>query len=149
MTTIAFDGKVLAADRQQTYGDDIGYRVKKIKAFKDGCLVGGAGDAWACDRIIAWLEKPERRRGLPPKIDGDDVAVEVLLIKRSGVICLVDNRGHIQELTEKVAAIGSGAQYALALLEMGVSATEAVLKTAKRISGTGLGVDTLELKASP
>lgn len=62
MTTIAFDGKVLAADTQYTSGDFVSGYANKIHNLNDGSYLAMSGQIDYVPVFIAWLnggDKPE------------------------------------------------------------------------------------------
>lgn len=121
MTTIAYDGKTLAADSQSTCGTISG-RAVKIAKNKAGFLVAGCGSyatvRWWMDWVLA---------GLQPD-DQPDHAEDATII-------IVDPRGRArmfaeaavsQTLPRRKWAIGSGSDLALGAMAMGADARTAV-----------------------
>ena len=142
MTTIAWDGKTLAGDKQTTH-DGTPTPTRKVFRFMrrdDGQLVlcGCAGDTSDCQAYVRWA------RGITKK----EPAFSDLLVM------LIDRRGRVWCATEKMNwyrvgarqwAIGSGADYALAAMMCGKSAREAVRIASRLDTSTGLGVDVVTL----
>lgn len=144
MTTIAFKGAVLAADRQCTTGTRR-MRVKsKLRRLKNGGLAGGCGDAVMLMQFYDWLD--DELDELPKSwAEHEDMVdeIEVLVAFPGGEIFLYNGAGYPVELDEQCYAIGSGSDYALAQMEAGKSAAQAVEYAQTRDSGTGFGVETL------
>jgi phosphoglycolate phosphatase-like HAD superfamily hydrolase len=115
--------------------------VSANKIFEgDGILVGYAGD-WIAGEYFArhylgeFDEKPER--------DSDD-DLELLVLKLSGIY-LVDYRFREVRICGKHFAIGSGAQAAMAAMNMGATAKEAVREAIKVDDYSAVKVRTITL----
>lgn len=140
MTTIAWDGRVLAADSQCEIGS-LKFRTRKIGRLKDGRLYGFAGDADYGLAVVAYLngetEKPEHE-------DKDDWS-SFMLIDLEQHIFRLERRFMPIEILEDFHAIGSGRDFAIAAMYLGKSAVEAVKIAALFDSSTGNEVDFIEL----
>ncbi len=135
MTTIAYDGKTLAADsRRSLDGVAIPVPVKKIRER----VVDGRSLVWALAGTYAdtdALVDAFVSGKLLPSLDS-----VLLLAEISGGshrMWLVGSRGDADEITGSPYAIGSGREYALGALTCGASAVEAVRAAGKWDSGTG------------
>lgn len=142
MTTICWDGKVLAADRMATYGD-FKHPVTKIWRLPDGSLVGGAGEYSFILAMVEWLGG--RASEFPASQRDKDDWQPILHITTSGKVHIYERtpfplRSHATQF-----AVGSGKQYALAAMHMGAGAVEAVEVAAHFDPNTGLGVEFLSL----
>lgn len=135
MTTIAWDGRVLAADSLLTA---CGNRAKAKKVFrlKDGSLYGGCGDYQIVLAVKAWLNGGEK-----PKLD-DNADFHCLLVKSDGVYSLANLLVEMP-IMESFAAVGSGQDFALAALHLGKSAKEAVEVACRFDVSTGGEIDVL------
>lgn len=91
MTTICWDGKVLAADRMATYGD-FKHPVTKIWRLPDGSLVGGAGEYSFILAMVEWLGDGGRASEFPASQRDKDDWQPILHITTSGKV-------HIYERT--------------------------------------------------
>lgn len=148
MTTIAWDGKTLAADRMATYGHTYN-ETTKIWRLADGSLLGGAGETasilqtkrWIEDRIAATMSKPYPEC----QKDKDDWAA-MMRITKEGVVEIYE-KGPIPGIWEgKIAAIGSGRSFALMAMHLGLCARQAVIETSVLApADSNYGVDMLEL----
>jgi hypothetical protein len=139
MTTVAWDGKTLAADKQAEI-NGIKQRVTKIRRLPNGSIVGSSGCAVVGRIYIQWLQVGGPR---PDVLDGDDWCA-VLEIKPDGSIWRHEKYGCLL-IEEDFYACGSGSGLALAAMECGKTAAEAVVIASKFDTGTGSEVDTLTL----
>lgn len=134
MTTIAWDGKVLAGDRQRTFG---GTPIPVTKVFRqDRYVFGCSGNSDECVLLATWLA-----HGMPvndkPKCDD----VGALLVRDSKLYYITSPHLLLLEIDAPFFAIGSGADYALGAMAMGADAATAVKVAAKLDVNTGMGVD--------
>ncbi|MBB5190094.1 hypothetical protein HNQ50_000804 [Silvimonas terrae] len=127
MTTIAFDGKTLAADRCNVVG---------AMRLTPMCKIDGAGDPlrWfaSCGRVddgelvLQWItngRKPDER----PKLGDDFNGLLVEFIPEFETAVAVKYEETLIPLAVRPPfAIGSGAAYAMAAMALGKSAAEAV-----------------------
>lgn len=120
MTTIATDGKSMAADGMITDNDVVCLtNYVKIRRLSDGRIVGFSGDAFNYDAFAEWLEKGE---GEPPKLSGQ---FSCLALRPDGSVVQYDDQG--RSFPEMVPmAIGSGMRFAIAAMDLGKSAEQAV-----------------------
>jgi ATP-dependent protease HslVU (ClpYQ) peptidase subunit len=147
MTTIAWDGKELAADKQATYQDKP-YRCTKI-AKRNGMLYGVAGYLSAMWPLIEW-----HAAGCDPDAwpcsaqsdekEDDDETVLLVIAKDRILIYQSEPNPAILDVDQPFA-IGSGQDYAMAAMKLGKSSADAVRVAAEIDCGTGCGVDTLLL----
>ena len=134
MSTVAYDGKSLAADKQccATYKT----RARKVFRLADGRLFGGAGVFEQVLAVRAWLneggEKPERL---------DDFAG--ILVDLNGTAYRLEERLIRDRILERCHAVGSGAPFAITAMALGKTAREAVRIAAGFDPRTGGGVDVL------
>lgn len=142
MTTIAFDGKTLAADRQCTAG---GTPFSSRKVFRlvrpsDGevLLYGVCGDA---AENAEFMRCARDGRELPKFSD----MVVICVDSKRRVWQAASASGMWWMRMPPIWAQGSGANYALGAMYAGSSAIQAI-KIASRLDvHTGLGVDTVRL----
>lgn len=133
MTTIAWDGKILAADSLATCGT-LRSKVVKIVRSASGFLCAGAGEFSA---VVPWLRWVEG--GLVP----DDRPGE---LGSKATVIIVDPRGRAHTLEgapvrvpvlDKFWALGTGAELAMGAMAMGADAAQAVRIAAKFDVHTG------------
>lgn len=143
MTTIAWDGKILAGDRLFSNGPvAIGESTKIFKRKKDGALCGCSMNVALGTKFMQWFLKGER--GKPPSLrDGEEWA-RVVTIHPDGTITYHEPEGSFKLETNKFA-IGSGMEFALGAMAMGAEADMAVRVASMYDTGTGSNIDTLEL----
>lgn len=141
MTTIAWDGKILAADTQTTCA---AYKTnyRKISVINDRYAVAVAGEIQNINIFNDWI-----KNGLdsanPPKLENSFGAI--LVDKESGFVYEVDNNGIPYKSENPFIARGSGEQAAMALMSIGKSAVEAVEITADIDIYTGKPVDWVQV----
>lgn len=154
MTTIAWDGLSLAADRMSSSG----YAQRTVtKLWKgkwlDGrdVLIGFAGDGAFCQAIMDALQFGKTKEQMP---DWRDYNVE----KNHTMAVVVDRDKNVYEMTvrfellpydEVVFAIGAGAEVAWGALEAGANAVRAIQIAGKRTPHTGLGVQQIRFSDPP
>jgi hypothetical protein len=148
MTTIAWDGKTLAADRASTQGYIVN-EVCKIRSIAGGKRIRGqryaalTGDAHICEAMLAWLLGAEMIR--VPDADWN---------KACGLIVTIDRRifrmavavGTFEEILSVPFADGGGSEMALGAMLAGADAKRAIELVALRapsLSWGGVDVVTL------
>jgi ATP-dependent protease HslVU (ClpYQ) peptidase subunit len=120
VTTIATDGKTLAADGLVTDQETIvSTNASKVRRLPSGDVVGVAGKLVDTITFARWLKDGER--GKPDVWDKS----EALLLRADGAVFWIDSDGHFAE-APRIAAIGSGAVFALAAMDAGAGPKEAV-----------------------
>lgn len=144
MTTIAWDGVTLAADRCSWSG---GSRRQVRKVFKitmaDGepYLVAFAGSAEFAHAVMEWMKGKLKT---PPDCSAfnvdQDSACAVVIDKKKRV-WLLGARLRYMRMLEKKFANGAGQEFAWGALEAGATAKQAVMIAMKRSDYAGLGVD--------
>lgn len=122
MTTIAWDGKTLAAD---TLVSSRGVRVGRItKAHRFGrLLVGIAGTVGPAQAFLHWLASGAV--GDPPAMKLGDAEGEAIVILPDGRIATFDEHGRDYICADQYA-IGSGSRFAMAAMAAGADARRAV-----------------------
>lgn len=138
MTTIAWDGRVLAGDRLSHVGGTP-VRARKVYRVRDPdgriALVGFAGAMVAIEPILEWMrtgEKPSLKNLKWTVMLVDDERVVHYMTSET---CRWDSIGSV------VWAIGSGSDYALGAMYAGKSATDAVRIASRLDIETGRGCD--------
>ena len=139
MTVIAWDGKTLAADKRACMGS-FTYTVTKLYRIGDR-IVGFAGSQALAGRLRAWLEA-----GADPDTYPDNEAEDgcyFIAIRGDGTIERYESTGYPIIVEEKFFACGSGREYAMAAMYLGVDARTAVDIASKFDESCGNGIDTL------
>jgi hypothetical protein len=139
MTTIAWDGRILAGDRRISSGT-VTYSTTKIRRTEDGRLIGATGDYGVCAAMLDWLDQG----GARPACQDSDRWASALEILPDGT-CWMHNRDGRWKVEDEFCAVGSGRDYAMAVMALGHSAAQGVEIAARFDPGTGNGVDTLPL----
>lgn len=138
MTTIAWDGKTLAADTLATSNGLRDNRTIKIWRHKDA-LIGACGSQALCERFRGWVIAG--MDGESP-FEGADNG-NGLVVTRQHVLCFGDNG--CWSVAEPFYTLGSGYQLALGALAMGATAKEAVEVAARYDTITGGDITVLTL----
>lgn len=124
MSTIAYRNGILAADTQVTHNDTIVFGMNKLYQLKCGSWFGFTGRG---DQLHVWQEWVEA--GMPPT--AVELDVSILLVRRKQLWlfggCLPPMR-----VKEPYHAVGSGAVFALAAMDAGADAVQAVRIACKR-----------------
>ena len=144
MTVIAWDGKMLAADKQATSS---GLRVTctKIRRAADGSLLAWTGDGAAGMLMANWYDAGQKADEYPkPQADKDEWAR--LVVIRGGKIHTYDRWPVLLTYEDKFMAFGSGRDFALGAMSMGATAKEAVEIACRFENGCGMGVDYMALE---
>lgn len=142
MTTIAFDGDILAADRLRTDSWGLKDEQKKIFIGKD-FLVGGAGSAGL---IRAWWNR-NYDRTFEEILRGEHVDSEnlnLMLVSQDREIYTLDKSAFIRN-ARVYHAIGSGRDFALAAMSLGKSAKEAIEISANFDVNTNKKIDIIDI----
>lgn len=120
MTTIATDGKVIAADGQSTTGDMVtGTETVKLTRLPDGSIVGGCGELAPMRRAINCLHSPDAHP--------DDLTGEFTLLRlcSDGKVLVYEGCLFAFELPAPVA-VGTGREFAMGAMLAGKGPKEAV-----------------------
>lgn len=143
MTTIAWDGETLAADRLITAGGFRNTESTKIHKRSDGALLGVCGELCTSSAFVRWFMAGEE--GEQPSLkakNSPDQEAGAIVIRPNGVVEAYDQDGwHVVET--KQYAIGSGSSLARMAMRCGKSAARAVELVAEFDVYTGSSVDVL------
>lgn len=134
MTTVAWDGRNLAADRQRC--SSYKTRARKIWRLPDGRLFGGAGLFEQVLAVRAWLEEGGAK---PEHLDD----FSGILVDSNGKAYRLEERLIRDRILERCHAVGSGAPFAITAMALGKTAREAVRIASGFDPRTGGGVDVL------
>lgn len=142
MTTIAWDGVSLAADKQMGGR----YTAGKIFPLGGGCYLAGAGIYDQIVEVATWVVQgaDEDKK---PKFEHAEDASDILIVDAEGkAYWLTWPFLRRVELTEKFVAVGSGAEYAIGAMAMGASARRAVQIATRFDPYTGKGMTVVKVK---
>lgn len=140
-TIVARDG-VMASDTQCT--GHYMMRVEKLYRLPDGGVVGGSGGSRESYAAIRWMLAGEA--GEPPVSGDGDNVYDLLILRPDGTLWLANNGFPSFRLFDKFAAIGSGCHLAMAAMDMGATATQAVKIAAKYDENTNDKVKSLAIE---
>jgi hypothetical protein len=148
MTTIAFDGKTIAADtlHEDNYG--LFDHASKLYFGKD-FVVGGAGMQ---HHMLKWWKQVKSMtfdevidHGYPDYEKGE-VDPAILLVQLGTSQAFKHAGGFFVPVGRAFHAVGSGRDFALAAMFLGKTAKEAVMLSAEFDNGTGGLVETVEVR---
>lgn len=147
MTTVAWDGKTMAADKQMTLGNmrhsNIQGKILRGEYHGLPALFAGAGTKVYSAAVIEWLAA-----GMPaehkPEMPETPDSFTVVVVTEPGLYLYVDSLRPIP-LGPCKYAIGTGEDYARGAMAAGASAKRAVEIACTFDVNSGMGVDTLTL----
>lgn len=143
MTTIAWDGETLAADKQST-SHGMPRTVTKIHRIR-GELFALSGGGVHCRALLKWFEGSRNPSEWPKAPDDEDCGNIVQVTKEGLFVWSGSGFPHAEPLEDKFLAFGSGRDFAMTAMHLGRSAKEAVEIASIYDISTGMGVDTLTL----
>lgn len=132
MTTIVWDGKTLAADRQVNDGLSFDCYTTKIAVSKNRSLAGGMSGAFtSVTKFLKWVEAGAKGEF---SFSNND---EGLLIHGTGKMELVTPHGRREIEDVEFYAIGAGREYAIGAMAAGATAEQAVTIAMKYTRSSG------------
>lgn len=145
MTTVAYDGVSMAADRCSTMGiikllSDS--KLARVKVPGRGeFVIGVAGDSYFADALLAALQAGSDVPDVTRYGNADHPYGTVALAasRRRGV-WLINGLGDWLPVHQKLVSIGSGCEFAMGAMAAGATARTAVLLAAKHTDASALGV---------
>lgn len=162
MTTIAFDGRYLAADGRMTRSDiicsDSVKKLRLVKAIirgkKEEVIVFGAGSWNGIYAIMEWMKQndvfdidPELMRpAFPQDNDGDSSHQDVSFITQEGELYCLDAQSRPAPY-EAPMGEGSGFPFAQMGLMLGQNAVEAVRSAIKMDTNSGGQITCFDVEA--
>ena len=142
MTTIVWDGKTLAADKQATF-DGLKRKVTKIRKIK-GHLIFSAGIFGISKELEHWWESGADPKEYPEVQKTDKWNFFYVITPDRKIFCY-EQQPYPFQLEEKIIVCGCGRDYALGAMYMGADAVKAVEAACKYDIYSGCGIDTLTL----
>lgn len=140
MTTIAFDGRMLAADTLTTKGDNTTYEASKIYHM-NGWVAAGAGTPAEIKSWVAHVKKmsfDEIKEVQFDQLRGDNgESSHVIAVNISTGEALISESGFFWPMPTKTYAIGSGSIVAKTAMHLGRTAEEAVSIAIELDASTG------------
>jgi hypothetical protein len=140
MTTIAWDGRTLCADKQLT-ANGVRYVTTKAHRLKDGSLFASCGDLENNAHVLRYLNGECDK----PALDRDD-SFDGILVKPDGSAYLLNRKLHEVLIESPCFSTGSGRDFALLAMRQGKTAREAVEIAAEFDIWTGMGITELMLQ---
>lgn len=136
MTTIAYKDGKMASDSAYTLQGGLVKKATKVLRLKNGALIGGSGDNDWRD-ILPVLEKVKTERDLPLRSVLINMRIDlgIVMVLPNGEVYIITTREKyddydtevgVIDIPSRIAAQGSGGDYALAAMKAGKSAYEAV-----------------------
>jgi 20S proteasome alpha/beta subunit len=144
MTIIAWDGQTLAADKRAVNNGFKGGTVTKIHRWKGG-LCGFAGDLDVGMQMVEWLRNGAVASDFP-KQQAEKQACSFMVIGADKRVFRYETTPILLHFENETHAMGSGRDYALAAMHLGLTARRAVEVAIALDSGCGNGIDTLTLE---
>lgn len=141
MSVIAWDGRVLAADKAST-DNGLVRSTTKIRCLPDGTLIGSVGDVATGNLLEHWYQDGSDVTAYPDK----EMKCNLVVIKPDGKVWLYDGGPYPELIEEKIFAMGTGRTLAIGAMEAGASAEWAVKIACRWDSGCGIGVTSLNLQ---
>lgn len=144
MTVICWDGRTLAADKRM---DCNGYPATVTKIFRmpDGSLIGGAGDSDVISALRQWYLDGCNPGAYPDNRGEQGCYATLMVVTAAREVRLYLSSPIPIQMHNQTFAIGSGADYALAVMHLGHSAKKAVEVACALDTGCGNGIDTLRM----
>lgn len=150
MTVIAWDGKIIAADKQATRGGQLRKTTKLIVHPEKPIVYGMSGTEQTGIIVANWHIAGAKEEDFPEcqKIVGNtDPNYWSHLIVCTKNSCEYYSMWPVPlRIRENFYAIGSGDEYAMGAMEMGANAIKAVEVACKWDQGCGLGIDAYNLE---
>jgi hypothetical protein len=143
MTSVAWDGVTLAADRQAVHNNTpvLWAKLRKITFRGEPAYLAFAGEIDQCNSVVDWIVAgcdPDKI----PVIETKNFSI--LVITKSKKAFYLNDGFFFYEMGKSKWAIGSGADFALGAMAHGATAEEAVGIACTLDVNSGLGVDSVK-----
>lgn len=144
MTVIAWDGQMVAADRQAHDGNIVRPVRKILYSPKEhGVILGYCGTIELGEKLTDWYLAGEKEEEWPEKLQLDDNWWSELIIAKRDMVITYGQVCTPLRISLPFFAWGSGRQVAIGAMAAGKTAAEAVEIACKHCDSCGLGVDVL------
>lgn len=144
MTVIAWDGSVLAADKQAT---NAGLKMTATKLRKiNGCICAATGDWDRAQSLYEWFARGAKPEDFPDFQKTDDGFVGMVVVHPDNTVVKYERAPYPYTIEDKLFAVGSGRDFALGAMATGANAIQAVHIASRFDSGCGMGVDYMKHK---
>lgn len=142
MTTIAWDGKTLAADKQASVAE-MRAKVTKIRRLDSGDIVAFTGSYDYGMALAKLYEEGDLLTNWPAFQADKDNWTRLIVVNKHG-LRVYERLPVALWFEEPFIAFGSGRDYAMGAMARGATAREAVLVANQFCIDSGLGVDSFE-----
>lgn len=148
MTTVAFSNKhgLMAGDRMSCESNTKYGRMTKIFRARDH-LVGFSGASDVAMVLLRWFERGAAEAEWPEPHGEDGLDANMLVITPGGQIMTYERFPIPLLLESDFAAIGSGRDFALAVMQLGHDPVKAIEVASELDAYTGGGIDSLALRS--
>lgn len=144
MTVIAYDGRIIAADKRANYGS-LQRTTTKIHRIQNDAvghlIVGTAGISAQGREMIAWIERGMDPKDFPHTQRDSKESCSVLIVYPDGRKISFERSPYPLVLEDAQVAIGSGRDFALAAMHLGYDARRAVEVACHFDTSCGNGLD--------
>ena len=140
MTVLAWDSKILAADKMALQGDTQKRVTKIFKLASGGQVVGFTGDLDLGLVLLEWYQSGADRKAFPKQRDEKEAWGVLVVAGRDGCF-FYERYGVAIPVEDHFMAWGAGREAAIGAMEMGANAIQAVAVASKWVSGCGHGCD--------
>ena len=151
MTTIAWDGRSIAADRMYCVGNTPFPgpvpKIRKLVFRGKPAVMGTSGSVEYGTKMMDWLCDGAPPNS-PPELSPDNDESCSVLLATLDTVFLFSNSLTGVPIGKRVWACGSGADYALGAMLAGASAKRAVEIASELDFSTGCGLDVLRLRGA-
>lgn len=144
MSVIAFDGEIVAADRQGTCNDSR-ITVKKLRKLSDGTILAFCGTQSQGLLMAKWFADGADAAKFPESQTKEE-SYATLIVFIGGRIFMYDKTTEPVEVLDKRFSQGIGRDFAIAAMEAGKNAIDAVKIASKFSVYCGMGVDYYRIK---
>lgn len=152
MTVIAFDGRIIAADKRANYGSlqrttTKLHRVTPIHGDYKGheLIVGTAGISAQGKEMIEWIRRGMDPQDFPSTQRDSKESCACMVVHRDGTKWSFERAPYPLVLEDQKVAIGSGRDFALAAMFMGADARQAVEVACHFDTSCGNGIDWMSI----
>lgn len=125
MSTVAWDGKSLAADSVGASGSTL-VTTGKLYHLPNGEAAATTGDYAAGQIMVEWYQAGADLAEYPKCQANEDSNATLIVAKPGGACCFYSMHPHVVTVMDPFMAWGSGRDYALGAMAMGADAAKAV-----------------------
>lgn len=141
MTTIAWDGQILAVDRQATVGSAKNTVSKMTLTPQRDFVLAGAGNPAVLRLLVLWFVAGRNPKAWPEAQSGDSWTRLIALDIANRRVFVYERWPAEVEVEDPFDAWGSGCEYATGVMACQRSAVEAVRIASRFDAHTGRGCD--------